>query len=90
MNIKEYKLPLIVMSLVTALTACEDTSKNPDQALAAPTIVTQDNFPQAFTNMRFGAIVQKTGGVNKFFANRGRAWAGRIESARTTDGSHFP
>jgi hypothetical protein len=32
------------------------------------TIVTQDNFPQAFTNMRFGAMVQKTGGVNKFFA----------------------
>jgi hypothetical protein len=33
-----------------------------------PTIVTQDNFPQAFTNMRFGAILKKTGGVNKFFA----------------------
>ena len=32
-----------------------------------PTIVTQDNFPQAFTNMRLGAMVQKTGGVNKFF-----------------------
>ena len=32
-----------------------------------PTIVTQDNFPQAFTNMRLGAIMQKTGGVNSFF-----------------------
>lgn len=32
-----------------------------------PTVVTQDNFPQAFTNMRLGAMVQKTGGVNKFF-----------------------
>ena len=37
-------------------------------AAAAPTIVTQDNFPQAFTNMRFGAILKNTGGVNKFFA----------------------
>ena len=37
-------------------------------ANAAPTIVTQDNFPQAFTNMRFGAILKVTGGVNKFFA----------------------
>ena len=37
-------------------------------ATAAPTIVTQDNFPQAFTNMRFGAILKVTGGVNKFFA----------------------
>ena len=36
-------------------------------AIAAPTIVTQDNFPRAFTNMRFGAIIQKTGGVNTFF-----------------------
>jgi hypothetical protein len=36
--------------------------------IAAPPIVTQDNFPQAFTNMRLGAMVQKTGGVNKFFA----------------------
>jgi len=26
------------------------------------TIVTEDNFPQAFTNMRLGAMVQKTGG----------------------------
>ncbi|MEH6584669.1 MAG: DUF1254 domain-containing protein, partial [Halioglobus sp.] len=37
-------------------------------ATAAPTIVTEDNFPQAFTNMRFGAILNATGGVNKFFA----------------------
>ena len=37
-------------------------------AAAAPTIVNQDNFPQAFTNMRFGAILKNTGGVNKFFA----------------------
>ena len=37
-------------------------------ASSMPTIVTQDNFPQAYTNMRFGAILKKTGGVNKFFA----------------------
>ena len=35
---------------------------------AAPPIVTQENFPQAYTNMRFGAVLKKTGGVNKFFA----------------------
>ncbi len=34
----------------------------------SPTIVTQANFAQAYTNMRFAGIVQKTGGVNKFFA----------------------
>jgi len=36
-------------------------------ATADPTIVTQDNFPQAYTSMRFGAIIKKTGGVNTFF-----------------------
>jgi hypothetical protein len=36
-------------------------------AIAAPTIVTEDNFPQAYTNMRLGALLQKTGGVNNFF-----------------------
>ncbi|MEK6248871.1 MAG: DUF1254 domain-containing protein, partial [Planctomycetales bacterium] len=30
--------------------------------------MTQDNFPQAFTNMRLGAVLKNTGGVNKFFA----------------------
>jgi hypothetical protein len=34
---------------------------------AAPTIVTQDNFVRAFTNMRLGSILKKTGGINKFF-----------------------
>jgi len=33
----------------------------------SPTIVTQENFPQAYTNMRMAAILTKTGGVNKFF-----------------------
>ena len=32
-----------------------------------PTIVTQDNFPQAYTNMRLAAVLKKTGDVNKFF-----------------------
>jgi hypothetical protein len=43
------------------------TDKEPSSN-AAPTIVTQDNFARAFTNMRLGAMVQKAGGVNKFFA----------------------
>lgn len=32
-----------------------------------PTIVTQENFAQAYTNMRLGAIVKIAGGVNTFF-----------------------
>jgi len=33
----------------------------------SPIVVTQDNFPQAYTNLRLGAIVEKAGGVNTFF-----------------------
>lgn len=33
----------------------------------SPTIVTQDNFPQAYTNMRFGAVLKKAGAINTFF-----------------------
>jgi len=40
----------------------------PNIAMAAPTVVTQENFPQAYTNMRIGALLKITGGVNKFFA----------------------
>lgn len=29
-------------------------------------LVTQENFPQAYTNLRFNAIIQKAGGLNKF------------------------
>ena len=46
----------------------EQTSTPQDAPAAAPTMVTQDNFPQAYTNMRLGAILKNTGGVNKFFA----------------------
>ncbi|WP_373951943.1 DUF1254 domain-containing protein [Vibrio pomeroyi] len=35
--------------------------------IAAPTIVTEDNFAQAYTNMRLGAVVEKAGGINTFF-----------------------
>ena len=39
------------------------------QSMAAPaaTIVTEDNFAKAFTNMRLSAILTKSGEVNKFF-----------------------
>ena len=56
------KLALISMAagLITGSTLADESKK--------PAIVTQDNFPQAFTNMRLGAVLKNTGGVNKFFA----------------------
>ena len=55
---------LIISLFACIVCACTDSGPS---STAAPTIVTQDNFVRAFTNMRLGAMVQKTGGVNKFF-----------------------
>lgn len=32
----------------------------------SPIVVTEENFPQAYTNLRFDAILQQAGGINKF------------------------
>ena len=37
---------------------CKGQSES-SSTTADPIMVTEDNFPQAFTNMRFGAIVKK-------------------------------
>lgn len=31
-----------------------------------PIVVTEDNFPQAYSNLRFDAIIKQAGGINKF------------------------
>ena len=33
---------------------------------SSPIIVTEDNFPQAYSNLRFDNIIKNTGGVNQF------------------------
>ena len=56
--------------------SCQSPNKNQSEnskseksaETTQPIIVTQDNFAHAYTNMRFGAILKNTGGVNKFFA----------------------
>lgn len=35
-------------------------------AYAEPIVVTEENFPQAYTNLRFATIIKKAGGLNKF------------------------
>ena len=65
-------LSATLIALCMLISACsqepEQASASKDAPAAAPTIVTQDNFPRAYTNMRLGAILKNTGGVNKFFA----------------------
>lgn len=64
-----HKRTLLLVAIAMISTGCASHKQSvPQKMKTAPTIVTQENFPQAFTNMRLGAMVQKTGGVNKFFA----------------------
>ena len=67
---------LIIAAMVITLAACtsENTDTNNNEKTVVenkladePIIVTQANFPQAYTNMRMASILSKTGGVNKFF-----------------------
>jgi hypothetical protein len=55
---KKHNIIIVSMMALMLLIGCSTTR---------PPIVTQDNFPQAYTNMRFDRILKKTGGVNKFF-----------------------
>ncbi len=63
----------ILLSSATALavllstSGCSTLQATAPTVPTAPTIVTQDNFVQAFTNLRLAALVKTTGGVNKFF-----------------------
>jgi len=62
------KRTLLLAAIAMISTGCDsDKQSVPQKMKTAPTIVTQDNFPQAYTNLRLGAIVKKAGGVNKFF-----------------------
>ena len=64
-----YKRTLL-LAAIAVITAGFDSDKQSvaQEMKTTPTIVTQDNFPRAFTNMRLGSLVKTTGGVNKFFA----------------------
>lgn len=58
------KKVLVVATLAGVLYA---GSAPKDTSPTTPTIVTEDNFPQAYTNLRLSAVLKKSGGVNKFF-----------------------
>ncbi|PWJ43181.1 DUF1254 domain-containing protein [Sediminitomix flava] len=55
------------------LTSCQSTnqdSSSNEESNSSETeaiIVTQENFPQAYTNMRLAAVIKKAGDINTFF-----------------------
>lgn len=70
---KNLKPIFVALMLIGIVSSCKESKKSKSEeekvntTEISGTIVTQDNFPQAYTNMRFGAVLKKTGGVNKFF-----------------------
>ena len=75
---KKLNVLLIGVIALGLLSSCKSDSEknNKEQSVStseetitekSATIVTQDNFPQAMTNMRFAAIIKKAGEVNTFF-----------------------
>jgi len=67
---KQFKQILIGTLLIGTLISCKNQTKKDSSEVKneepASIIVTQDNFPQAYTNLRFDAIIKKAGGINKF------------------------
>ncbi len=67
---KPFKQILIATFLLAALVSCQNETKKESTEVqsedSAAIIVTQENFPQAYTNLRFAAIIKKAGGINKF------------------------
>lgn len=60
---------IATLLLVTFISCKEQTKKDSDNDKSEEStsiIVTQDNFPQAYTNLRFEAIIKKAGGINTF------------------------
>jgi hypothetical protein len=66
---------ILTTTLVISLASCtyntENSQTQSEDVLAVQKAslpkVTEDIFPQAFTNMRFGAVLKKAGAVNTFF-----------------------
>ncbi len=64
---KLFKQSIIATILIGTLISCNNQTKNnSNNEESSSIIVTQDNFPQAYTNLRFDAIIKKAGGLNKF------------------------
>ena len=62
--------PLLIGSLVVGmLMSCNSKEKKDSNQStsdkSSPIIVTQENFPTAYSNLRMGAVVESAGGVNK-------------------------
>ena len=65
-------ISMVLMISIASCTSSPETIETPSDNVVEvkknmPTIVTQDNFPQAYTNLRFAAVLKKVGSVNKFF-----------------------
>ncbi len=71
---KKLNLLLSITLIIGLIISCDINTKKEsgdskveiEKNEMSPIIVTEDNFPQAYTNLRFDAIIKKAGGINKF------------------------
>jgi hypothetical protein len=56
---------LVLGMLVSCNSSGKKDSNQSTNEKSNPIIVTQENFPTAYSNLRMGAIVERAGGVNK-------------------------
>lgn len=65
--LNRFLIGTIVLGMLLSCNSAEkkDTTESTAEK-PAPIIVTQENFPTAYSNMRMGVIVERAGGVNKF------------------------
>jgi len=58
---------IIIGTLISCNNQSKDDSSNAKNEKSSSEIVTEGNFPQAYTNMRLNAVLTKAGAVNTFF-----------------------
>ncbi len=66
------RLSILLSFVFLGIIACnsgtqEGDKKEQSMATESAIIVTQDNFPQAYTNMRLSTVLKKAGAINTFF-----------------------
>ena len=69
--LNHYLIGLFIVALISSCATPQtgEAETSADEATteeSSAIIVTQDNFPQAYTNLRMSMIAEKAGGINKF------------------------
>ncbi len=65
--IRQYLIGAFIIALMFGCQLRNKKQQSEETKESTGIIVTQDNFPQAYSNMRLGAVIKRAGGINTFF-----------------------